>query len=303
MTTSITKPSICGRHSLIGRGLRFILFAIVVTALCFVSYNVGRLWRDWRHAPRGAAVSESPEFAALLGPASFAGQWTFADLNWSLRSQALARTELASKFDAVANSAERVDASQLPDLNQELVELARKLHVEPIIQGENQIYSCDQPNLKGQLVVRNIAGRPKAVSLVAAFPKEGDRWQVFEFAPKAGATIHSDSSTHLVPLPVTARRTGGRFSDEGQLQLELITLESNDEAIVSLWKHNGWDVRPAPFAGPDDFCYLCARGTEVIYAWSANPRGSLRNLMLVRTSAQADVQSQARREANLELHE
>jgi len=293
MSTSIAKLRSHGRYPRIARCVRFTLLSIVVVALCFVSYNVGRLWHGWRHVTRGPAVPESPEFAALLGPTSLAGQWTFANLDWSFRSQVVPHAELTTKFDAAANSSADNSASQLPDLNEELIDLARRLHVEPVIRGENHIYAYDRPNFKGQLVVRSVAGRTKAAALIAAFPKEGDQWQVFEFTPRTVAVAHADDLAHLVPLPASARRTGGRFSDDGQILLELITLDSNNDALVSLWKHNGWEVRPAEFAGPDDFCYLCARGKEVVYAWSANPRSSLRNLMLVRTSAQPDVQSQA----------
>jgi hypothetical protein len=293
MSTSIAKLRSHGGHPRIARCARFMLLSIVVAALCFVSYNAGRLWHDWRHTSRTSAVPESPQFEALLGPPSLAGQWTFANLNWSLRSQVVPHAELTAKFEASVNSIADKSASQMPDLNAELIDLARRLHVEPVIRGENQIYAYDRPNFKGQLVVRSVAGRTKAASLVAAFPKEGDQWQVFEFTPRTAAVAHADDLSHLVPLPSSAQRDGGRFSDDGHILLELITLESNDEALVSLWKHNGWEVRKAEFAGPDDFCYLCARRTEVVYAWSANPRGSLRNLMLVRTSAQPDVQSQA----------
>jgi len=293
MITSIAKPGSEATHVRIARLLRFALTAIVVAALCYASYNVGRLWHNWRHSSHSPAVPESPDFAALLGPTSLAGQWTFANLDWSLRSEVVSRADVASKFDSAASLNIGSAVNQLPDLNQELIDLARKLRVEPAVRGENQIYSYDRPNLKGQLVVHNVAGRAKAISLIAAFPKDSNQWQVFEFAPRSAAAVHGDDASHLLPLPPSARRTGGRFSDDGQLLLELVTLESNHEALLSLWEQNGWTVHPAQFAGPDDFCYLCARGTDVIYAWSANPRDSLRNLMLVRTPARSDVQSQA----------
>ena len=91
MSMANAKPTSRARYPRTTRGLRFTLLTIVVAALCFVSYNVGRLWHDWRHTSPGLNVPESPEFAALLGQPSLAGQWSFADLNWSLRSQGRCR--------------------------------------------------------------------------------------------------------------------------------------------------------------------------------------------------------------------
>jgi hypothetical protein len=45
----------------------------------------------------------------------------------------------------------------------------------------------------------------------------------------------------------------------------------------------GWEVRESGLAEPGEFSYLAVRGDERIYAWSADPAGAMRNLMLVRT--------------------
>jgi hypothetical protein len=75
--------------------------------------------------------------------------------------------------------------------------------------------------------------------------------------------------------------------------LELISLDADADSLLSLWKHNGWEIKKSDFSGPDDFSYQCARRHDVIYAWSAGPRDSLRNLMLVRSPGRADIQAQA----------
>ena len=185
------------------------------------------------------------------------------------------------------------DATNLPDLNNELVDLARRLHVAPTKRGDNELYLLDRPDLKAQLVVRHVAGRLKVAALAAAFPKAADEWQLFEFAPKSANGSATSNISHLLPLPSAAKRTGGRFTDDGQLLLELISLDADAGSLLSMWKHNGWEIKKSDFSGPDDFSFLCARGNEVIYAWSAGPRESLHNLMLVRSPSNSDIQAKA----------
>ena len=123
-----------------------------------------------------------------------------------------------------------------------------------------------------------------------AYPASGDTWQLYVFTPQASDRGDSASAApHLLPLPAGARRSGGRFADDGRVLLELISLDSTAEELLADWKAAGWEVRPSGIADPADFSYLCARGNEVVYAWSADPHDSLQNLMLVRTPTPADT--------------
>ena len=87
-------------------------------------------------------------------------------------------------------------------------------------------------------------------------------------------------------------RRGGRFADDGQLLLELISLESSSDSLIADWKDAGWEVRPSGIGDGHSFSYLCARGNDVIYAWSANSSEALQNLMLVRSPTDAELQTQ-----------
>jgi hypothetical protein len=128
--------------------------------------------------------------------------------------------------------------------------------------------------------------------MAAAFPQNAERWQYFELIPRR-STAASPVATkpQLLPLPLGARRDGGRFADDGRPLLELVSLDSNAEELFSLWKTAGWEVHPSGAGSRDDFSFLCARGNDVIYAWSADPRSSLQNLMLVRTPTSSDTSS------------
>ena len=92
-----------------------------------------------------------------------------------------------------------------------------------------------------------------------------------------------------MPLPPDATRSGGRFDEDGQLLLELVSVTSTADHLLAAWRKAGWEVRPSGLGQPGDFTYLCARGADVIYVWSADPPKAIANLMLVRTPDAADT--------------
>ena len=71
--------------------------------------------------------------------------------------------------------------------------------------------------------------------------------------------------------------------------MEFVSLHSDADTLVSSWKTAGWEVRPSGLGNPGSFSYLCARGDEVVYAWSADSPDALENLMLVRTPDAKDT--------------
>jgi hypothetical protein len=280
-----------GRTKLWQRRLRTALVLIAVAAACYVSYGFGRLWAEWRQttqqlSPR-QAVPES--FRAMAAVMPLAGQWSFAELDWNLRSTLLAPEDVAPRLNALAKAAIAYDTSKLPEVSDELVALAKSLHVEPIVNGKDQIYSLDRNDLKAHLVVRVADGLTKVVALAAAYPYGDDEWQLLECTPRATSSSATAAAAHMLPIPEPAERNGGRYADDGRLLLELITLQSNAETLTKTWKEAGWEVRPSGMGSPDGFSYLCARGGEVIYAWSADPPSVVQNLMLVRTPTASDT--------------
>jgi hypothetical protein len=272
--------------------VRTALLVLAVAAACYVSHGFGRLWAEWREAKQ--TVADVPVTEADVNSMSaimpLAGQWSFAELDFGFRSTTIPASEATARLDAMTTSV-RVDANaELPDVSEDFVELAESLHIRPVERDGNQIYILDRPELKARLVVRPMAGRTKMVALAAAYPQGDDRWQLLECTPSAPvAQIDNTKAPHLLPLPEGAERNGGRFADDGRMLLELVTLRSSADALLSSWKNAGWEVRPSGLGNPDTFSYLCVRGNDVIYAWSADPRDDIENLMLVRTPNAADT--------------
>lgn len=272
-------------------GLRTALLVVVAAAVLYLAYGFGRLFAEWRQLgqpppPPDSTAATMNSMAAVM---PLAGQWSFADLDWDLKSQATDPEQIDAQFESLAASPAPDDIDQLPDVSEELFKLAQMLRVQPVERAGNQVYRLDRHDWKGLLVVRQSAVGPKVVALAAAFPQQGGQWQLVELTPRPATGNALAAAAHLLPLPDNAQRSGGRFADDGSLLLELVTLNSNADKLIAAWKESGWEVRPSGLGEQDDFSYLCARGEEVIYAWSANPRGSLQTLMLVRSPSDADT--------------
>jgi hypothetical protein len=261
-----------------------LLTTALVFAGCYVSYGFGRLWKDWRDtaSPALAVKTANADIESMVNVLPVSGQWSFGDLDWTFRSRIVDARTVEARLAETADVDSGKSAEELPDLSPEIVDLARKLRIRPVSHGENQLYRLERPEIKVQLVVRPVAGQPKAVAMIAAMKQPTGEWQLFEFAPRTASAAKTQSTPHLLPLPASARRTGGRFADDGQLLLELANVDSDADLLISLWNDAGWTVRPTQFAGPEDFSYLCVRGDSVVYAWSAGAHGSLQHLMLTR---------------------
>lgn len=288
-----TKPAILRfvTHPRLEAALR----AVLIVAIVIAGWRVGRsyveLIGEWRQLaqPASSTRSSASKLDSMAAVLPLAGQWSFSESEWNLRTESKSARDVKVFFESLAKSPASETDAQLPDLDDELAELIGKFQIQPIERNGNQIYSLDLAGMKAQLVVRNVGGRHKSVGFAVAYTPGDGTWQLATFTPRAATSTLETEIPHLLPLPAEARRSGGRFDDDGRLLMELAELHSSADAIISTWKNAGWEVRPSGMGGPEDFSYLCARGDEVVYAWSADPRDALESLMLVRTPDEADT--------------
>lgn len=269
---------------------RWVLPLLTFAVCCLVAFRVGEFLANRRHAAeladfRTAGAAESNSLAATM---PLAGMWSFDELNWSIRSEIIPAAEVDAKLSSLDVATES-EATVLPDTDKDFVELIELLHVQPIERDCNQVYRLDRNSMRLLLVTRRVGDRSKTVAWAMAYPHDDENWQLYRFAPRFTKQNGGGGETHLLPLPSGARRTSGRFADDGQALMEFITLEASADDLLANWKEAGWNVHRSGFAGPTDFSYLCARGDEVIYAWSAEEPATIQNLMLVRTPAGADT--------------
>jgi hypothetical protein len=270
-----------------------VLLVVTVASLVYVGYGFGQLFAEWRQAaePVVPASTTAFELIPLAGSLPLDGPWSFAALDWNLRSAVLDSSDVDARLKALADPPAG-GVSNYPDVSSELLDLINTLHLQPVERSGFQLYRIDRPDLKAQLLVRTVEGQTKTVAFAGAYPQGGQRWQMFELSPRAASPKSVEQETHLLPLPEGAVRRGGRFADDGRLLLELISLESRSDSLIASWKTAGWQVRPSDIGDGHSFSYLCARGSDVIYAWSANSTESLQNLMLVRSPTDAELQAQ-----------
>jgi len=270
-----------------------ILLVVTVAAFMYVGYGLGQLFAEWRQAaePVAPVSTAAFELIPLAGAMPLDGPWSFAALDWNLRSTVLDSSDVDVRLKALADPPAG-DVSNYPDVSSELLDLINTLHLQPVERSGFQLYRIDRPDLKAQLLVRAMEGHTKTVAFAGAYPQGGQRWQMFELTPRGTSSNTDTQAAHLLPLPVGALRRGGRFADDGRLLLELISLDTNTDSLIAAWKTAGWQVRPSGVGDGDRFSYLCVRGDDVIYAWSANSSEALQNLMLVRSPTDAELQAQ-----------
>lgn len=292
---SNTAPTTTAEGKL-ARRIRQVSLGLLIAAAGFVAYRLGDVWAEWRELSnlRPDQQSLSPTgnaMAAAMLP--LAGQWSFDDLDWGVQSTVIDRNEVTARLATFATSDGGPTANQLPDVSPEFLKLARDLHIAPVSRAGNELYMIDRPELKGQLVTRNIAGRAKVISLAAAMQQDGDQWRFYELSPHpAAAKTQQQEVGHLLPLPAAARRNAGRFGEQGELLLEIVELESSADQLLSKWRDAGWEIHSTGLGDADSFSYLCARGNETIYVWSADQRELLHSVMLVRNPEPVDTKAQ-----------
>ena len=298
MHASDFKPNQAGEPNGPRRGgwrrcLLLSLAACIFIVCCGLAYGAGCFLAEWRNAQRAAALRDDQD-ATQLGPLAvalpYAGQWAFDDLDWSVKSQMIAAKDLDAEFARLGDTAKTINDSLLPETDPELVGLIAAFGMTPVERGGDKVYRVEKPDLKAELVARDVAGKTRTVTFAAAYPAAEGKWQLFAFTPRTDASTESSNNVpHLLPLPTGATRSGGRYDDAGQLIMEFVSLDTTADELTKSWKAAGWEVRPSGFGDGHEFSFLCGRGAEMIYAWSADPANSLKNLMLVRSPAAADT--------------
>ncbi|MGD9631824.1 MAG: hypothetical protein AB7G28_25260 [Pirellulales bacterium] len=277
--------------SRIERAIRGAILAAIFLACCYAAYGVGRWLALVRNAPPtvDAQFSDAANLDPLAAALPLGGQWAFDDLDWNLKSQFVKRTTLDAEFEKIGNSPIAKLDPQLPATDPEMIEMLTALQIQPVERSGDLVYCVNRPDLRAELVTRKSGERLTTVAFAMAYPQSGDTWQLYVFTPKQTTDDAAPAAPHLLPLPADARRSGGRFADDGRVLMEFVSLAATADDLVRDWTADGWVVHESGMAQPGDFSYLAIRGDETIYAWSDDPADAMKHLMLVRTPAGADT--------------
>lgn len=275
--------------------VRIAMTLVLVGAACYLAFGFGSLLAEWRGGTTGNASNEAER--SLAGAGAFlplAGQWSFAEFDWNLRSEVIPQSQVDRRLAAAVQSIPAEQEPLLQTVSPEILEVLEALQISSTRHADYQLYAANRDDLKARLITREIQGSLKAAALLVAYPNHDGQWQLLDFRPAAEAPRTRASAQFLLPLPGEPRRTGGRYADNGEALLELVSLDSNGAEIIAHWVSRGWQARPSGIGDPDAFSYLCAKGDVVIYAWSADDPADLRNLMLVRAPSDSMTDSPAR---------
>jgi hypothetical protein len=264
----------------------------MVAGLMYVAFGFGRLFAEWRQGsqPALATTKSAFEFSPLSSPLSLSGPWLFAGLDCNLASTVLSGAGAEARLKSLADPPAD-DVGNYPDVSEELLRIIDTLRLQPVERSGFQLYTYQHRDMKAQLLARKVQGRLKAVTFAIVYPHSGQQFQLFELMPCGTSENPGDDEGHLLPLPAGAKRLAGRFGGDSRLLLELLSLKSDANSLTAAWKDAGWEVRPSGLGASDAFSVLCRRGNDVVYAWSANPIGSLECLMLVRSPTDTELQA------------
>ena len=252
---------------------------ICVAALAWFGLLVTNAIGSMKRADTGVASENQTavNVPRLLMPA--AGHWSFADTELSIEQTWCSQQELTQRLEnlyAIDDSpgGSGRDAS-------ELVALAKLNGATRTNCKAGWAWTFEDSQLQLCLVTTN-SKTPQLKA--AAFAMRGnERWQLTILKPQPPL------DDHLLPLPVDTmtadvltaetQATCVRRGEDGELQMELISTTLSDEQLLAHWRRCGWEVRHTSWGAADSFSYLCARGDEVVYAWSDGTLGR-RTLML-----------------------
>jgi hypothetical protein len=258
-----------------------------------VAYFIGGRISQFRTAaPQAAPPTKTAAvaFTPLAGAMFQSGGWTFAGQGWDITSELVGTAEVDARLTALGKTPVANPATY-PDVPREILQAIEVSHLQPVERPGGLLYTFQKPNLKAQLLACKVDGMLKAVTFGIAYPSNSEKWQFLQGRPNGKSSAESPNERHLLPMPANGKRIASRFADDGQILLEVVTLSSNADELIIKWREAGWDVRPSGLGNPSAFSLLCARGNDVVYAWSADPREALQSLMLVRSPTDAELQS------------
>lgn len=205
------------------------------------------------------------------------GYWSFTDSDLSIQKIYCDDAALQIQMD---NMLIVQDSSAVSSLDaSHLVALAKSNGAFRSDCPAGSIWISDYSNLRLRLVTTN-SDRPCLVAAAFAI-REDQQWQLTMLKPQW------HESDHLLPLPADARTICTRRNEAGQLQLELVSTAQSSERLLTQWGSDGWDIRHTSWGSADSFSYLCARGDEVVYAWSNSAAGSRTIMLTASTSSGA----------------
>ncbi|MCC9608584.1 hypothetical protein LOC68_09535 [Blastopirellula sp. JC732] len=211
-------------------GGRLVVIALMVAMIA----STARTYYRWlQPTPELAAATPvaPPLPIEVLHSLPADGYWTFQETPWRFRQTEVRATDFEDHLKGLAGAATGSDGpTELDDAILPILDTAKVIGhpVTPDVQN----YPVAGP-ITMHFLVRQLATRRQVLAVLLEVPSESGP-MILELSLR-GPEVDADSKAHLLPLPSTASRMMARWSDEGDLVLECVSVAQPLEDLKRQW--------------------------------------------------------------------
>lgn len=264
-------------------GVRGVRLGLIL-AILWVGWTAWANWSRMLSKPKvEATVADSapalePLPVRLLAEAVTPGYWTFQGAPCSVQ---MMQTDVQSAFQlANAPPQDTVAVNGDPKGTSELLEQFKRLPIQEIPWSKGTVYTWNA----GVMVLSMATVRQdshETVVLTRVILDTGDgSAQVIEVRPANNDERSPGGSVRdLVELPRGSDCQLARWSEDGDLVCELVSVPMNLDELTANWQRSGWEVRPNTGSLPGQTSFVCARGLEVVSVHSWGETDEKRTLL------------------------
>jgi hypothetical protein len=224
-------------------------------------------------------LGSAPSFFDALSGLDAHGYWSFGGWQWKVGRTTVPAAKLDEHlWSLAASTSAQIVASEKSDI--EILALLERVGSDPQEYEDSLVYRWGNEDNTIQLVVNSPAKRIVSLAFTSAIgPDQFEVWKALRASsPADGVAVEE----HLLPLPAGSRQLAARCDDEGELILEIVTLDLNCEhhEFRACCQSAGWRVDCVRAETGSGSYFLCQRNGEEVSAWSASSDGQLQTLIL-----------------------
>lgn len=271
-------------------GIRAVCIALILWGGWSITQSIMILFQNSRggdEVPREEpATTHDPLLDVLEStrPEVAHGYWESAGASWKIGQAQLSTHEIDARIEQLNHL--HGAAGFVANANEnELLKVLPQLGFKRVERSGGYVYSLNNEKCRIRLVTDANANLEVIAGGLAAFRNGPAQWTVVEIrqapetsTPKAGLQI-----AHLLPMPEITKRQIARVAEDGDLQLEVLTLPGLNFDLTDSWKSAGWSIVDSPSRMAGDFNFVCEREGTVIHAWAPEIEGSSGVLVLVKS--------------------
>lgn len=227
------------------------------------------------------AADESPLLPQTIQALPEDGYWMFGKSPWAAGVSRVGPNELSKRFAELGSGPSRLSEDRLAD-GRAFLDALKRLPVSVRRASDRTRYNVNMNGLRVRAVSIGSGKAEELLGFAVALPVGGERWNLFEF--RATTSVPRNSAAgHLLPVPASVKRVWSRWSRNGELLMEVLSIGRNPDDLALDWKQAGWALRKSPIGRSRSFHYLCHKNGTTILAWSPPRKNGPATLVLMRS--------------------